>query len=101
MSDSQTSFWLPVLQDTAAQATGIAQEMLELISDFYDKNTDPVGRVIPPRGNNHRQVILGDMTDAEVAKTFVEVVPKSENTRYKILHSLKVSSVYMLCRDHT
>ena len=99
--DFQTLFWVPVLQSTADNATAVVTDMLDLIADFHAKISGPVMRPsIVVRGNQHRQVILGDMLDVEVSKTFVEVVPKSENTRYKILISLKVRSLTDIINVH-
>lgn len=86
----QTLYWLPLLTETASQATGVISDMLGLIKDFYKEDPEPRRSFVDYASNQHRQVVLGDMLDTEVVKTFVEVVPKSENTWYTILATLKV-----------
>lgn len=88
----QTLYWLPLLSETASQATDVIGEMLGLITEFYEEDPEPRRSFVDYASNHHRQVVLGDMLDTEVVKTFVEVVPKSENTRYTILSTLKVRS---------
>lgn len=88
----QTLYWLPLLSETASQATEVIADMLGLIHSFHEEDLSPEPRPsFAAPSNHHRQVVLGDMLDTEVSKTFVEVVPKSENTRYTILSTLKVS----------
>jgi hypothetical protein len=84
------------MSKTASAATDTMNEMLDLISDFYDEYTkDPPRPSIVAQSNHHRQVILGELLGTEASKTFVEVVPKSENTRYTILSTLKVRNQYL------
>lgn len=91
-----TLYWVPAMSKTASAATDTMNEMLDLISDFYDEYTkDPPRPSIVAQSNHHRQVILGELLGTEASKTFVEVVPKSENTRYTILSTLKVRNQYL------
>jgi hypothetical protein len=90
-----TLYWVPAMSKTASAATDTMNEMLDLISNFYDEYTkDPPRPSIVAQSNHHRQVILGELLGTEASKTFVEVVPKSENTRYTILSTLKVRQQY-------
>ena len=93
-SDPQKEFTtlrgIPLLTKLATQATDVISDMLDLITDYYATDESPEPRHSQYISNHHRQVVLGDMLDTEVSKTFVEVVPKSENTRYTILATLKV-----------
>jgi hypothetical protein len=93
LKEYQTLFWVPMLFQTATAAEGVIDEMLEMITTFHDNDQIPLSRPsITNKGtqNQRRQQILGDMSDAEVVTTMIDVVPKSENTKYIILSVLKV-----------
>ena len=90
----QTLFWVPMLFQTAKNGQNIIEEMLGMISNFYDNDNTNVARssILNTKGGvKRRQQILGDVLDSEVVTTRVEVVPKSENTKYIILSILKVT----------
>ena len=92
----QTLFWVPMLFQTAKQSSDIIDDMLGLITNFYDSDTSTAQRrsiLVTKATVKRRQQILGDVLDSEVVTTRVEVVPKSENTKYTILSILKVSFV--------
>ena len=89
----QTLFWVPMLFQTAKNGQNLIEEMLGMISNFYDNDNTNVARssILGTRSTvKRRQQILGDVLDSEVVTTRVEVVPKSENTKYIILSILKV-----------
>ena len=89
----QTLFWVPMLFQTASASISIIDDMLDMIQTFHDSDQAPVARnsvVIKGDQQRRRQQILGDVLDSEVKRTTVEVVPKSENTKYTILSVLKV-----------
>lgn len=92
--DYQTLFWVPMLFQTAAAGESIIEEMLEMISAFNENDQSVQTRssvLINNRDNQkRRQQILGEMMDSEVKTTRVEVVTKSENSKYNILSVLKV-----------
>ena len=85
-----------MLFQTAKQSSDIIDDMLGLITNFYDSDTSTAQRrsiLVTKATVKRRQQILGDVLDSEVVTTRVEVVPKSENTKYTILSILKVSFV--------
>jgi hypothetical protein len=95
VKEYQTLFWVPMLFQTATAAENVIDEMLEMITTFHDNDQIPLTRPsFTNKGgqmNQRRQQILGDMSDAEIVTTMIDVVPKSENTKYIILSVLKVS----------
>ncbi len=92
----QTLFWVPMLFQTAKVGQNLVEDMLAMISNYYDQDTNVSSRrsileVPSSFAHKHRrQQIQGDQLDTEVVTTRVEVVPKSENTKYTILNILKV-----------
>jgi hypothetical protein len=97
VKEYQTLFWVPMLFQTATAAENVIDEMLEMITTFHDNDQIPLTRPsFTNKGgqqmNQRRQQILGDMSDAEIVTTMIDVVPKSENTKYIILSVLKVSN---------
>jgi CRP-like cAMP-binding protein len=88
----QTLFWVPMLFQTAKQSQDLIDDMLGLINKFYDEDNTTVSRrsiLVTKATNKRRQQIKGDALDSEVVTTRVEVVLKSENTKYTILSILK------------
>lgn len=97
VKEYQTLFWVPMLFQTASAAESVIDEMLEMITNFHDTNQTPLTRpsiTIKGQQNQRRQQILGDMSDTEVVTTMIDVVPKSENTKYIILSVLKVKNSF-------
>ena len=97
IKEYQTLFWVPMLFQTASAAENVIEEMLEMITSFHDNNQSTLTRssiVIKGTQNQRRQQILGDMSDTEVITTMIDVVPKSENTKYIILSVLKVEKIH-------
>jgi transcriptional regulator GlxA family with amidase domain len=93
VKEYQTLFWVPMLFQTAASGEGVIDEMLDMITAFHDNDQTPLMRpsvIMKDAQNQRRQQILGDMADTEVVTTRIDVVPKSENTKYIILSVLKV-----------
>jgi hypothetical protein len=89
----QTLFWVPILFQTSAGTQDVIAEMLDKINEFHEDSTDEVPSKRPSMISNgkRRQQILGDNTNTEtVVATRVEVVPKSDNSKYVILSVLKV-----------
>lgn len=100
----QTLFWVPMLFQTAKNAENLIEEMLDAIQDFHD--TDPTVQVqrksiakktTAPR---RRQQILGEVLDSEVVTTRVDVVLKSEETKYNLLAVLKRHFLFSQLRDY-
>lgn len=103
----QTLFWVPMLFQTAKNAETLIEEMLDMIQDFHDTDqTTHVARksfsakkgpAAPPK---RRQQILGEVLDSEVVATRVDVVLKSDNTKYNLLSVLKRHFLFSQLRDH-
>lgn len=91
----QTLSWVPILFKTSAATQEVITKMLEDIDKFHEQEN--VSDMVPPKrpsvapSGKRRQQILGDnsITETTVA-TRVEVVPKSDNSKYVILSVLKV-----------
>ena len=103
VKEYQTLFWVPMLFQTAASAESVVDEMVDMITAFHDNDQTPLLRpsvVVKGAHEQRRQQILGDMPDSEVVTTRIDVVPKSENTKYIILSVLKVkiNIIYGLSR---
>ena len=89
------------LIDTIDNTISIAEEhineMLSMLTEFQRGENQKYVRhnsdleIDRPTSSNHkrRKQILGDMLDSEVVTTRVDVVIKSDNTRYCILSVLK------------
>ena len=93
MKDYQTLFWVPMLFQTSSSTQDVITEMLDKINEFHEDSSDtvPAKRPSVTSSGKRRQQILGDNTNMEkVVATRVEVVPKSDNTKYVILSVLKV-----------
>lgn len=89
----QTLFWVPMLYQTAKHAQNLVDEMLGMITTFYDNDSSIACRrslLVTQAIRSRRKQILGDQLDTEVVTTRVEVVPKSDSTKYTILNILKV-----------
>lgn len=101
----QTLFWVPMLFQTAKNAENLIEEMLDMIQDFHDSDqsahphryslTKKAG-IAPKR----RQQILGEVLDSEVVTTRVDVVLKSDNTKYNLLSVLKRHFLFSQLRDY-
>ena len=102
----QTLFWVPMLFQTAKNAENLIEEMLDMIQDFHDhdSNTPVFRKSIAPRkavgAPKRRQQILGEIVDSEVVTTRVDVVLKSENTKYTLLSVLKRHFLFSQLRDY-
>lgn len=102
----QTLFWVPMLFQTAKNAENLIEEMLDMIQDFHDSDqsahphryslTKKTGGAPPKR----RQQILGEVLDSEVVTTRVDVVLKSDNTKYNLLSVLKRHFLFSQLRDY-
>ncbi len=103
VKEYQTLFWVPMLFQTASAAESVIDEMLEMITAFHDNDqtqgTLHRSSVVIKGQQQRRQQILGDMTDAEIVTTMIDVVPKSENTKYVILSVLKVRFIDFILID--
>mmetsp|Transcript_19248 Transcript_19248/g.32206 ORF Transcript_19248/g.32206 Transcript_19248/m.32206 type:complete len:894 (+) Transcript_19248:43-2724(+) len=104
----QTLFWVPMLFQTCKNAETLIEEMLDNIQDFHDADasTHPQrkssvmmakGPHSPPK---RRQQILGEVLDSEAVTTRVDVVLKSENTKYNLLSVLKRHFLFSQLRDY-
>lgn len=106
MKEYQTLFWVPMLFQTAKNAEGLMEEMLEMIQDFHDHNmvmTAPRKSMLSKRGQGapkRRQQILGEVLDSEAAITRVDVVMKSEATKFNLLTVLKRHFLFSRLRDY-
>jgi hypothetical protein len=102
----QTLFWVPMLNQTADKMDEQISEMLDLIADFHEKEDkkSPTKHTSVLRGQREvtkrRQQILGDMMDSEVVTTRIDVVLKSENTKYTILSVLKRHFLFKQLHDY-
>jgi hypothetical protein len=102
----QTLFWVPMLFQTAKNAENLIEEMLDAIQDFHD--SDPTVHIQrksmlmkkAPGAPKRRQQILGEVLDSEVVTTRVDVVLKSENTKYNLLSVLKRHFLFSQLRDY-
>jgi hypothetical protein len=93
VKEYQTLFWVPMLFQTSAGTQEVITEMLDKIIEFHEDSTDvaPAKRPSVIASGKRRQQILGDNTNTEtIVATRVEVVPKSDNSKYVILSVLKV-----------
>ncbi len=108
----QTLFWVPMLFQTAKNAESLIEDMLDLIQDFHDQTLsnslkDNDGRRMStdlqkvPGQHKRRQQILGEKLDSEVnTATRVDVVLKSENSKYILLSTLKKHFLFSQLRDY-
>ncbi len=106
----QTLFWVPMLFQTAKNAESLIEDMLELIGDFHlTENSAPKAHsdrkqstIIKKAPGQHkrRQQILGEKLDSEVVTTRVDVVLKSENSKYNLLSVLKQHFLFSQLRDY-
>mmetsp|Transcript_3868 Transcript_3868/g.6037 ORF Transcript_3868/g.6037 Transcript_3868/m.6037 type:complete len:844 (+) Transcript_3868:161-2692(+) len=103
VKEYQTLFWVPMLFQTASSAESVVDEMLDMITAFHDNDQTPLMRpsvVMKGAQTTRRQQILGDMQDAVAATTTIDVVPKSENTKYVILSVLKSHFLFSQLHDY-
>ncbi len=104
VKEYQTLFWVPMLFQTAKNVEGLIDEMLDMIQDFHDSNAPTVIRRQSLRRNNgaprRRQQILGEVLDSEAAITRVDVVMKSESTKFNLLTVLKRHFLFSQLRDY-
>lgn len=105
--DYQTLFWIPCIYQTTIKTKALIEEMLESIQDFHDKEDaggeGGVRRSILQNkkgGNKRRQQILGDVLDSDVAVTRVDVVLKSDSTKYLIMSVLKRHFLFSQLKDY-
>lgn len=87
--DKASVFWVPMLFQTSNKAEEIINEMLDLITTFQDNAPPQARNSFILQGPRRRQQILGEVEDSVAKTTTVDVVMKSENTRYLILSVLK------------
>lgn len=101
----QTLFWVPMLFQTAKNTEALLEEMLDLIQDFHDqslKENISVRKSIlrRPGGPKRRQQIWGEALDSEAAAIQrVDVVMKSESTKFALLSVLKRHFLFSQLRD--
>jgi hypothetical protein len=103
VKDYQTLFWVPMLFQTAKNVENLIEEMLDMIQDFHDSNAPTVVRKSIRRVNGaprRRQQILGEVLDSEAAITRVDVVMKSESTKFNLLTVLKRHFLFSQLRDY-
>lgn len=108
LKEYQTLFWVPMLFQTAKNAESLIDEMLELIQDFHSsEHAAPVFRRQSqavrklPGQHKRRQQILGEVLDSEITTTTrVDVVIKSENSKYTLLSVLKQHFLFSQLRDY-
>ena len=100
----QTLFWVPMLFQTAKNAETLIDEMLDMIQDFHDQDqtTHVIRKSITKKSAapKRRQQILGEVLDSEVVTTRVDVVLKSDNTKYNLLSVLKRHFLFSQLRDY-
>jgi CRP-like cAMP-binding protein len=100
----QTLFWVPMLFQTAKNTEILIEEMLEMIQDFHDEDAVAHRKSViikkGPGQAKRRQQILGETLDAEAAVTRVDVVLKSENTKFTLLTVLKRHFLFSQLRDY-
>jgi CRP-like cAMP-binding protein len=101
----QTLFWVPMLFQTAKNTELLIEEMLEMIQDFHDEDTVANRKSVLlkklPGQAKRRQQILGDTLDSEATGvTRVDVVLKSENTKFTLLTVLKRHFLFSQLRDY-
>eukprot|EP01040_Poterioochromonas_malhamensis_P016161 gene16161-18277_t len=101
----QTLFWVPMLFQTAKNAELLIEEMLDMIQDFHDEDAAAnrksfISMKKAPGQPKRRQQILGDTLDSEAAVTRVDVVLKSENTKFTLLTVLKRHFLFSQLRDY-
>ena len=104
VEEYQTLSWVPTLFKTSAATQEVITKMLEEIDQFHEHEnaTDiaPDKRPSVILSGKRRQQILGDnsITETTVA-TRVEVVPKSDNSKYVILSVLKVHRLFIYSKE--
>jgi hypothetical protein len=101
----QTLFWVPMLFQTVKNTEALIEEMLDMIQDFHDQDHTvvvPRKSVLAKRAAapKRRQQILGEVLDSEVVTTRVDVVLKSDNTKYNLLSVLKRHFLFSQLRDY-
>lgn len=106
IKEYQTLFWVPMLFQTAKNAESLIDEMLEMIDEFHSQEVTPGVRksILDKRANGttqkRRQQILGDVLDSEAITTRVDVVMKSESTKFQLLAVLKQHFLFSQLRDY-
>jgi hypothetical protein len=106
----QTLFWVPMIFQTAKKIENQVNEMLDLIKEFHEVEDKKLGHhkknasVLNIRKGGgtqrRRQQILGDMLDSEVVTTRVELVIKTDNTKYCIMSVLKSHFLFSQLHDY-
>lgn len=101
----QTLFWVPMLFQTAKNTENLLEDMLNMIQDFHDENMaeNTIRRSIlkKPGAPKRRQQILGEAMDSEAAAIQrVDVVMKSESTKFALLTVLKRHFLFSQLRDY-
>ncbi len=105
----QTLFWIPCIYETTIKTESLIEEMLEMIQDFHDKEDmknaeNPRRSVLQVRKagapQKRRQQILGDVLDSDVVTTRVDVVLKSDSTKYLIMSVLKRHFLFSQLKDY-
>lgn len=93
-------YWAPLISNELLKAEDLVHEMLDLIEEFQNGEDKKDGR-IRYRGSaifddrreakdyTRRQQIFGEINDSDIIATRVDVVIKSESTKYCILSELK------------
>lgn len=105
VKEYRTLFWVPMLFETAKMAENLIEEMLEVITDFHENDdSNPVFRnsVSERKGvpKQRRNQILGDVQDSEPITTRVDVVLKSDMTKYNLLSVFKRHFLFSQLRDY-
>lgn len=102
----QTLFWVPMLFQTAKNAEHLIDEMLEMIQDFHDHDNIPnitrgsITTMKSAGAPKRRQQILGECLDTDAVITRVDVVSKTDNTKYNLLSVLKRHFLFSQLRDY-
>jgi CRP-like cAMP-binding protein len=105
VKEYQTLFWVPMLFQTAKSTELLIEEMLDMIQDFHDEDMAAnrksfIQQKKLPGQPKRRQQILGDTLDSEAAVTRVDVILKSENTKFILLTVLKRHFLFSQLRDY-
>ena len=109
--DYQSLFWVPMLYQTAETAVSLLDVMIEDISDFYEASEKEGLRAsitsflekdeTSDKPKRRREQILGDDSHTnEVVATRVEVVTKSDDTKFTLLSILKSHFLFSKLHDY-
>lgn len=109
IKEYQTLFWVPMLFQTVKTTENLIEEMLTTIQEFHEHNnltgfsrrsSIQEGKRLPS-APKRRQQILGDAHEADLTVTTqVDVVIKSDSTKFTLLSVLKRHFLFSQLRDY-